>query len=148
MRKIYFLITALFITFSISAQSTPDVDVRVELEEANRILEKAIEEKDHEAFSMVFTDDAVFKLSGYEALEGREAILAAHRPLMDQGMKLKLETDEVIHFGDYAHMTGGYSLIAPNGHQVDEGNYSTLWKNVNGKWQIYRDMTSNIVSTQ
>lgn len=148
MKKFHFLVIALFISISISAQSTPDVDVRVELEEANHSLERAIEEKDTVAFSMIFTDDAVFKLSGYEALEGREAILAAHRPLMDQGMKLKLTTDEVIHFDDYAHMIGDYSLFAPTGQQVDKGSYSTLWKKIDGKWHIYRDMTSNVAPQQ
>ncbi len=148
MRNFFLLFTAFVITLSISAQSTEDVDIRVELEEANRTLEKAIEDKNYDAFSMVFTDDAIFKLSGYEALEGREAILSAHRPLMDQGMRLKLETDEIIHFGEYAHMIGNYSLIAPNGQEVEQGSYSTLWKKVDRKWQIYRDMTSNIASTQ
>lgn len=148
MKKGYLLLTAIIVSFSLCAQSTPDVDVKLVLDEANQKLEKAIEKKDTEAFSMVFADDAIFKLSGYEALEGREAILAAHRPLMNQGMKLKLKTDEVFHFGNYAHMTGDYILTAPNGQQVDRGNFSTLWKKVDGKWQIYRDMTSNVVPQQ
>lgn len=148
MKKIYLSFALLAICFSTSAQSVEGGDVRLELEEANRNLEKAIEEKDAVVFSAIFADDAVFKMSGYEALEGRDAILAAHRPLMEQGMKLKLNTDEILHFGDYAHMTGDYSLIASNGQQVDHGSYSTLWKKVDGKWQIYRDMTSNVAPGQ
>lgn len=147
MKKI-FLLTFIVISFSISAQSVQNGDIRLELEEANRSLEKAIEENDYDTFSMIFTDDAIFKISGQGTLEGREAILAAHRPLMEQGIQLKLDTDEVLYFGDYAHMIGDYSLIAPNGQHIDQGKYSTLWKKVDGEWQIYRDMTSNVVPLQ
>lgn len=133
-----------FISLSLAAQSSEEKAVRSELEEANRTLEKAIEDQDPEVFSLIFAEDAIFKVSGYDALEGRDAIVAAHRPLMEQGMKLNLETDEIIYFGDYAHMIGDYTLVAPNGQLADKGSYSTLWKKVNGKWQIYRDMTSNV----
>lgn len=143
--KNYLFFTVLFLfSLSISAQAVQDADVRLELEEANRILEEAVANSDQEKFLTLFTDDATFKISGKELLEGKEAVLAAHRPLMDQGITLKLDTDEVLHLGEYAHMTGDYALVAPNGQQLDQGKYSTLWKKVNGEWKIYRDMTSSI----
>lgn len=148
MKKILLSTLFLFISISLYAQSYENEGVKSELEEANRSLEQAIEEKDQEAFSSIFSEDAIFKVSGYDALEGREAIVAAHRPLMEQGMRLRLETDEVIYFGDYAHMIGDYTLLTPDGQLADKGGFSTLWKKVDGKWQIYRDMTSNIIPQQ
>ena len=146
MKTYSFFIAIFLFSFSTFAQAVNDADVRIELEEANRMLEQAVADADHEKFLDLFTDDATFKISGKELLEGRDAVLAAHRPLMDQGITLKLDTDEVLHLGNYAHMTGDYALVAPNGQQVDQGKYSTLWKKVDGEWKIFRDMTSNVTS--
>ena len=146
MKNHSFFIAFFLFSLSLSAQTVNDADVRLELEEANHMLEQAVADADHEKFLRLFTDDATFKISGKEILEGREAVLAAHRPLMNQGITLKLDTDEVIHMGDYAHMTGDYALVAPNGQKVDQGKYATLWKKVDGEWKIFRDMTSNVTS--
>lgn len=121
------LFAFLLVSFTLSVQSIKGGDVRLQLEKANQMLEQGEADGDQEKSLLLFTDDATFKVNGKGCLKGSRGILAAHQPLMDQGIKLKLGTDEVIPLAnDYAYMSGDYALFAPNGQPVDQGKYATL----------------------
>ncbi|PTX42416.1 uncharacterized protein (TIGR02246 family) [Christiangramia gaetbulicola] len=141
MKKLMLLLfAAVLINFSVKAQNYSEV--RSVIERNSRIMQKAMEDGDFDKFGSFFADDVIFKMSGQEALNGRDAVTAAHKPMAEQNMKLVIHTDEVLDFGDYANELGTYEIHTKEGQKVDHGRYSTLWKNVNGDWKIYRDFVS------
>ncbi len=111
-------------------------------------MQKAIASGDVEKFGSFFLEDVMFKMSGQEPLSGRAAVTAAHKPMVEGGMKLFANTEEVLDFGDYAHEIGNYEIHTPDGKKVDYGHYSTLWKKVDGEWKIYRDIISTSVASK
>ena len=141
MKKVMLLLfAAVLMNFSVKAQNSSEV--RSVIEKNSSIMQKAMEEGDYDKFGSFFADDVIFKMSGQEALNGRDAVTAAHKPMAEQNMKLVIHTDEVLDFGDYANELGTYEIHTKEGQKVDHGRYSTLWKNVNGDWKIYRDFVS------
>jgi ketosteroid isomerase-like protein len=45
-------------------------------------------------------------------------------------------------FGDYAHRQGSFTAKGPDGQVVVTGKFIELWKKIDGKWLIHRDMWS------
>lgn len=145
MKKIITLFVIAFMTLTtVTAQDNSSV--KAEIQENSNLLKNAMNEGDYETYGSFFTDDAMFKISGHDPLSGREAITAAHKPMTEQGVQLNLNTEEVLDFGDYAYEIGNYELITKDGQKMDHGYYSTLWKKIDGKWKIYRDVISSSVA--
>lgn len=145
MKKVLFLLAAAFLFMYTGNAQTSDkssAKVKAELEESSQKMEEAMASGDFEGFGSFFAEDAMMKLSGKEPLSGRAAIIAAHKPMAENGMKLIINTDEVINFGNYAYELGNYEIHTPDGQKVDYGNYATLWKKEKGDWKIYRDVIS------
>lgn len=112
----------------------------------SRIMEKAMQDGDFETFGSYFSEDAMFKISNHDPLSGRAAITEAHKQM--KGVKLSLNAEEVIDFGDYILEIGSYELHTPEGENMDHGYYSTLWKKIDGEWKIYRDVISSSVAVK
>jgi len=107
-------------------------------------LHKAMSAGDAQAAAKYWTEDTILKLPGQEPLNGRAAVAKANQELLDKHLNLWPHTDEVIDFGDMALELGHYELVSKGGALIQKGNYSTLWKNVDGDWRIYRDTVSMI----
>lgn len=140
MRKCSFLIALfVFATFSVNAQSS---DLQEEIEGTSQKIGEAFYNGDFDTFAMYFDDDVTMKMPGHETLKGVDAVVAAHKPMAEQKMKLVLDTDEVIDLNGYAYESGNYQIQTSSGQVVDKGSYGTLWKKEDGTWKIYRDMVS------
>ncbi len=138
MKKVIVLFcAAVSMCFTMNSQGSSDV--KSVIEKNSKSMQEAMENGDYDEFGSFFAEDVMFKMSGEEALNGREAVTAAHKPMADQNMKLVVQTNEVLDFGDYAHEIGSYEIHTADGQKVDHGQYSTLWKNIDGDWKIYRD---------
>lgn len=137
--SISLLMFILMISISGHSQTGPE-DV---IHENTQMMVQNLNEGDHENFASFFAEDATMKLTGTEAFRGREAIAEAHRPMTENGMQIEIESDEIFHNGDYATETGSYKIFTAEGEQADYGNFMTLWKNIDGTWQIYRDVISS-----
>jgi|GEM_PF-6287120 len=92
-----------------------------------------------------FTEDALLKFPGQLPINGRKGVEEAHIKMIGQGIGVKPSTTEVQTFGDMAYEIGTYELISMESEAViDHGYYSTIWKKVNDKWKIHRDIISSI----
>lgn len=40
-------------------------------------------------------------------------------------------------------MKGTFELLNEEGQIVDTGTYATIWKKINGKWKLHRDVVSS-----
>lgn len=146
MRKSIFILFLLVLGFSTQAQNSSEV--REKIVANSDAMQKAMASGDFEKFGSFFSEDVIFKMTGKEPLNGRSAVTLAHKPMAEGGMKVIVNTDEVLDFGDYAYEIGNYEIHAQDGKKVDYGTYATLWKMKNGDWKIYRDVISSSVSTQ
>lgn len=139
-KQFLLLIVAIFISFSCFAQKSTSAAKEV-IQKNSEMMKKAMKNGDFETFGSFFTEDAMFKISNHNPLSGRVAITEAHKEM--KGMNLALNIEEVIDFGDYIYEIGSYEIHTPDGQKMDHGYYGTLWKNVDGKWKIHRDMISS-----
>lgn len=132
---------AVLIGFSGMSQNSTKAEKAIK--KNGEMMQKAMKDGDMDTFSSFFAEEAFFKISNHDGLSGREAIIEAHKPMLEQSIKLSLDMKEVMDFGDYAYEFGKYELHAKDGAQMDHGYYSTLWKKEDGKWKIYRDVISS-----
>ncbi|WP_224484437.1 YybH family protein [Robertkochia aurantiaca] len=140
--KTWITSVVLIMTLSISFAQTVEDDKNEILEQLNKLTD-ALKEKDMATLVTVWTDDALLKFPGKPGLQGKEAIEMAHTPMMEQGIQIEAETDEIVVSGDFATEIGNYKIMIPGGTVVDHGTYSTLWKRSGDTWLIYRDVISS-----
>lgn len=143
MRKSFILFIFGLLIGAMGFAQEPTLNAKEVVKENSRIMEKAMKEGDFETFGSYFTEDALFKISNHDPLSGRAVITEAHKQM--KGIKLSLNMEEVIDFGEYIYEIGNYELHTPEGANMDHGYYSTLWKKTDGKWKIYRDVISSSV---
>lgn len=145
MKNVFTLLTLGLLFFAGVQAQTPgnsSEDIKVFILDAGEKMEQALENKDVEEFGSFFAEDAMFKPAGKEPIEGRQAIIDTHKGFVAHGLKLNIDPDEVLAFGDYVSEIGSYEISSPDGQTVDKGYYSTLWKKSDGEWKIYRDIVS------
>lgn len=145
MRNLIKIFAVLFLmSYSASAQNgSPEADTESEISEKTRLMEEALNTGDHEKFASFFAEDAIFKLTGSEPFNGREAIAQAHQPMAENGMQIELMSEEKFAGDNFVTEMGNYKIFTPDGQQVDFGSFMTLWKNENGEWKIFRDVISS-----
>ncbi|MFD1095416.1 YybH family protein [Salegentibacter chungangensis] len=141
-----FLSVLMFFTFLGAGMYAQNSSVEEIIKENGKTMTTAMANGDAEGFGMYFAEDAMLHLSGNAPLEGRMAIIEAHRPMAEQGMKLMIDVEDVFVGGDYATEYGSYEIHSPDGQKVDHGYYSTLWKKSGDEWKIIRDVVSSSVA--
>ena len=141
-----FCILIFMVISSVAINAQTSTDVKTQIANNSEKMSKAMDSGDLESFGAFFAEDVMFKMSGQEPLSGRKAVTEAHKPMAEQQMKLLINTEEVLDFGDFAHEIGNYELHTSDGQKVDHGHYATLWKKIDGKWKVYRDMVSSSVA--
>jgi uncharacterized protein (TIGR02246 family) len=72
---------------------------------------------------------------------GQEAIQAFWQGAMDMGIaSAQLEIREVEQHDDTAIEIGTFTLHAQDGTELDAGKYIVIWRRVDGKWKLHRDI--------
>ena len=109
----------------------------------------AVNEKFMAAFKMgdaagianLYTENGQLLPPNAGFLTGREAVQAVWQSILDMGAKeIKLDIVELEGYGDTAIETSTYTLYDESGQQLDQGKYIVIWKQLNGQWQLYRDI--------
>lgn len=115
-----------------------------EIEAANKNIAELLAKSDSVGFANAYTEDAKFMEHNLPALEGRAAIQSFWSKFMIAGGNdIQLNTLEV--WGDAATITeeGLYELKSNKGAVLGKGKYIVIWKSVNGKWLIHRDISNS-----
>jgi len=92
----------------------------------------------------LYTEDAQLLPPDMEIVSGRAAIqefVAKTNP--PGGPAFEIATVETLVFGDHAHRQGSFTVNSPDGTSLETGKFLELWKKVDGKWLIHRDMWSS-----
>jgi uncharacterized protein (TIGR02246 family) len=140
------------------ASSEPEVvgevveerDVFNEIVDANKVFIEKFNAHDGAAIAQLYTEDGRLMPTGSPVLEGREAIGNFWSGIFELGINsAELTTVHVEAHGDTAAEEGAYKLFGADGTQLDEGKYMIIWKEVDGKWHLDRDIfNTNLPSTQ
>jgi len=92
----------------------------------------------------LYTEDAQLLPPDNEIVNGRAAIqefIAKTNP--PGGPAFEIATVETLVFGAYAHRQGSFTVKGPGSASLETGKFLELWKKVDGKWLIHRDMWSS-----
>ena len=143
MRKIkgivVLLISLVFVNLAFAGDSAKQSII-----EGNAKLMKAF---GHDAsfIASLYTKNGQLMPAGAEAIEGHVKIAEFWQGVFDAGITgVTLETLEVSTMGDTASEVGALKLKNKEGKVIDTGKYVVVWKRIDGKWKLHRDIwTSN-----
>jgi uncharacterized protein (TIGR02246 family) len=115
-------------------------DVRSQIEAGNREFMAAFAKRDAAAVAALYTDKGQLLPPNSEVVRGHEAIREFWQGAMTRGLTgATLETVDVDASGETAVEVGRYRLTAGDA-EADHGKYIVVWKNVDGRWKLHRDI--------
>lgn len=107
-----------------------------------------LETGDTNALAALYTEDGAVLPPNGETVTGRPAIAAFWRSLLDSGLSAVIEDTEAYAQGDLGYKQGRYTMADADGTVVDEGKYIEIWRQIDGEWQLHRDIfNSNRAAT-
>ena len=119
-------------------------DVRAEIDAANGIICKAIEDRDAVSAASVYSLDAnTFGVGGDER-HGRHEIADLYRDIFRDGYRdLEITTVGIRRVQDDLVLEEGrFTYHHKDGRKKLYGRFMTVWKFENGRWLVYRDMAN------
>ena len=132
-------------------KQAPSVDIAAEeaaIREAGRAWLAAEIAKDVPKIATFYAKDAIEMASNTPMIQGRDAIqqwYAAWLTPAGVGMTFQTTDVEVAASGDMAIERGTYRFTqdSPRGITEDVGKYVTVWKKVDGTWQVAIDAANS-----
>lgn len=149
MKKVILSVALATVLFSCNkaTETKPEFDLanaKKEIEAANKNVAELLAKSDSVGFANSYTEDAKFMEHHLPAIQGRAAIQSFWSKFMNTGANdIKLTTLEV--WGDASTITeeGLYELKSNQGVSLGKGKYIVIWKFINGKWMIHRDISNS-----
>jgi len=143
--KIHYLVScvlaALVLSGPVSADSTRDA-----IEAVNAQFVAAFGQGDSKGVASLYTVNAQLMPEGSDAIKGRAGIQKFMQVAIDSGVaSISLTTLEKFGSGSTATEVGVYEMHDKAGKAVDHGKYVVLWRQVNGTWQLHRDIFNSSV---
>ena len=121
---------------------------KAEIEAANSEFKSLMAAADSIGLSNLYTQDTKIMMSGAPAINGRENVKSTFSVIMNSGISnADLKTIEVWGTEDLIAEEGEYTLYAGD-DIADQGKYIVLWKNVEGKWKLHRDIFNSDVPAE
>jgi ketosteroid isomerase-like protein len=96
---------------------------------------------DSVAFANHYTSDGCISPANMPKICGTAGIMAYFNGGYKMGIRgIKITTDELFGSKEGVTETGTYEMFADKNMQVDKGKFIVLWKKVDGKWKMHRDV--------
>jgi uncharacterized protein (TIGR02246 family) len=143
MRTLALLVCGVFLlTLSSSALAQGHSDAEAAIRKGSKAWEAAWNSGDAAALAALYADDAVVMAPGGEPAKGKAAIVKHFTTAIEAGAGAQnaITTEQVMAAGDWAVEVGGFVVTAADGSHADHGRYMATWKQVGGKWMLYRDI--------
>ncbi len=104
------------------------------------VWNSALDAKDPGAMSAMYADDSMLLPPNSGAIGGQAAIQTFWTEALASGISGVAKDTEVYAQSDLGYTVGTYTATVADGTTIDEGNYLIVWRNIDGKWKIHRDM--------
>jgi uncharacterized protein (TIGR02246 family) len=116
-------------------------EIYAAIEAADKEFMAAFERGDAAGLAALYTEDGQLLPPNLDFMIGRDAIQAFWQGAMDMGItSAKIDIVEVEGHGDTAIEVSKYGLYGAGGQQLDKGKFIVIWKQVGGRWKLYRDI--------
>jgi uncharacterized protein (TIGR02246 family) len=121
-------------------------DAESAIRQADVAVATAMRTGDMDAIANSYTTDATFMPPNMPAAHGQGPIRTSWSGFLGQfsSTDVTLTPDDVQQSGNLAVETGRYMVhVVPKGTTTpvtDSGKYVVVWKKVDGRWKIYRDI--------
>lgn len=124
------------------AMEEPTFDLAMakqEIIDANKVFMERFNAGDSTGVANLYATDGKIMMNGAPAIVGRAQIQSTLHGLIGSGVsRVDLTTIDVWGTEDMVTEEGELALYAGD-QQVDQGKYLVLWKNIDGKWHLFRD---------
>ena len=153
--RLSMLVSLLLLAFTTACTQAPppdthDADVQ-SLKDAEAAWAKVMAAKDFEKTVSYYADDASVLMPNAPAINGKDAIRAAFKPVFDDpnfAMTFQGSRIEVAKSGDLGYTQGAYTMTTTDPKTkkpvTDKGKYLTAYKKqADGTWKAVADMTSS-----
>jgi uncharacterized protein (TIGR02246 family) len=135
------LMIALLLFLNCQPTQEDGTKIREAIVAANGNFMEAFNNGDAAGVAALYTADGQLLPGNSDFVTGTQAIQDFWQGGMDMGIKsAKLKTIEVEGMGKTAYEVGNYKLFAEGDQMLDQGKYIVIWKQVEGKWKLHRDI--------
>jgi uncharacterized protein (TIGR02246 family) len=116
------------------------------IEAGAQALMDAVARRDAAAIAATYTPDAQMLPANSDTISGRQAIRTLWQTWIDEDLGgLKLVPIEIRVFGNDGYDISFYELTDGSGRVTDYGKSLVVWKKLNGKWYLHRDIWTTSV---
>jgi len=123
--------------------------IRTTIEGITADFESAFASGDMGKVAEFYAEDGMLLPAGVDFIKGRQAIKAYWQYGIEMGIKrVKIDILEIDQHQDIAIEMSKYTLGDANGQVLDHGKGIVIWKNVDGNWQLHRDIWTSSLEAQ
>ena len=136
MKKLIILFTALGMAGCMQA---PQADLEG-LKSMRDAWQSAYDAGDAAALAAIYEEDSALMPPNSTPVTGRATIETFWGDFMASGGSVKITDSEAYAHGDVGYKVGTFTMTDSGGMVLDEGKYVELWRHVDGRWQMHRDI--------
>ena len=133
------LMTLVFVLLAAGCMQAPQTDLEG-LKAMQDVWQSAFDARDSAALAALYAEDGSLLPPNSEVIVGRAAIEAFWEDFLATGTGVEIKDTEVYAHGDDGYTVGVYTVTDAGGATIDEGKYVVIYRNVDGKWQLHRDI--------
>jgi uncharacterized protein (TIGR02246 family) len=135
----------LFVLLVAGCMQVPQTDLEG-LKAMENVWQSAYDAKDPAGLAAIYAEDGALLPPNSDTISGRAAIEAYWAEFQASGIGAEITDTEVFAQGDLGYTVGTLAATDAGGATLDEGKYVVIWRNVDGKWQIHRDIWNSSLS--
>ena len=129
----------LFVLLMAGCMQVPQTDLEG-LKGMRDVWQSAFDAKDPAELAAIYAEDGALLPPNSDMMSGRAAIEAYWTEFQAGGIGAEIKDTEVYAHSDVGYSVGTFTATDAGGATIDEGKYVVIWRNVDGKWQIHRDI--------
>ena len=133
------LMTLVFVVLMAGCMQAPQADLEG-LKAMRDVWQAAFDARDAAAIAAIYAEDGALMPPNSDTMIGRAAIEVFWADFQASGIGAEVQDTDVYAHGDVGYKVGIYTVSDAGGATIDEGKYVEVWRHVDGKWQMHRDI--------
>ena len=133
------LMILLLVLWTVGCMQVPQTDLEG-LKAMQDVWQSAYDANDPAGLAAIYAEDGALLPPNSEMTNGRAAIEDYWAGFHASGIGVEITDTEVYAHSDLGYTVGTFIATDAGGVTLDEGKYVVIWRNVDGKWQMHRDI--------